>query len=251
MNINLTSTCLTALFMLGCGASPARLDPSSAQRLAAAESPGLLVYSGQVVPHGATTPVFEYVRHVDQRAERRISTHVTRRIDGSPVLWQQATHDAGYRLRTFTEIHGQTGVTGRLSVSAGQLRLTRTRNGETENTVLPAGLPVVVGPTLFGFIQTHRARLAAGATVAFQFALPDQLATYVFEVRRTHADDSRTTFEVRPRSWWVGLAIEPMYVVFDRAGRAIEYRGRIPPRGPNLETLDARVTYRSATPRFL
>ena len=235
--------------LLGCAAVPLPLSETLAARLARSPSLyGELIYTGEVVPQGETQARFRYQRFV----EGAVSTHLTRAVDDEAVLvLQQATHDAAYGLTHFEEIHAQTGLASVVDVNAdGSLSFSVTRGDRVEQSSEGSGDPVVVGPTLFGYVRAHLAELRSGRTLPIRFAVADQGRTYGFSLHLEQAE-GRAFVVMSARDFFVGLAIAPMRIEFDERGdNVVSYSGRVPPRLEGLQTFDADVRYAYAAARY-
>lgn len=202
--------------------------------------PGEVEYEGTVVPKGGAKPAFLYRRFCGPGH----ATHVTREPGNAPwVLWQHAEHDAAFRLLGFEERHRQRNQESRLLVEVDRLRFERRPlggDGATKVREEPLREPVVVGPTLFGFVRTHLDALRRGKTVFIRFAAADQGRTYRFGLRAEDGPVTRVT--MRATSWLVRLGIAPMTITFEE-GRATSYCGRVPPLLKG-SAFDAEVRYR-------
>lgn len=250
--MNTTPWLFVALLLSGCAHHPT-LPPAAAERLAAASQgaggPGEPIYQGEVYgrrPGGG--PLFRYQRWVRGSDQALVSSHITTRLDGEPLVVQIAAHDPSYSLRTYDEIHGQTGLVGRLDVNDDQLAtFDVTVGGRRAHRVESGRDPVQVGPTLFGFTLAHWDELMAGARVPLRFAVLADQRTYGFVLTLDERRDGTTVIGMRATNLFVRLAVPKMSMVFDDQTRAIvRYEGPVPPRtGPpgRERALDARVEY--------
>ena len=240
-------------FVSGCASVPLHLSDSSAARLALAPALyGQLIYTGDVVPRGQAEPAFRYQRFVEARAAGWVSTHLTRARGAEGVLvLQQATHDDAYCLTRFEEVHQQTGLTSVVVVNAdGSLAFSIERGDRTEQSSEGTGDPVVVGPTLFGYVRAHLDELRAGRVLPIRFAVADRGRSYGFSLRLERAV-GRTFVVMSASDFFVGLAIDPMRIELDDAGdNILSYRGRVPARRAGLQAFDADVRYSYAVARF-
>jgi hypothetical protein len=227
---------LLTTLLAACHHAAPTLPPEDARALAQATTEGELVYRGAVHP---TELVYE--RRVQRSGDDWISSHVTMRNNGEPILLQRAVHSPAYALRRLDAIQGQTGDVGRVIVDGDRVELsTRSGRRRVEHT----DLPVVVGPTLFGFVLQHLDALLAGEAIAIRFAAVERARTYGFTLRRIASDDGVTKIELRADSWVVRTSIAPMTITFDAATRrVVRYEGRVPPLRDDGRPLDARVEY--------
>lgn len=232
--------------MLGCAAQPAPLPDSAIARLSIPASRfGTLIYTGEVVPRGRRRAAYRYERRV--RAGE--STHLTRPAGSDEVVvLQRAVHTPAYRLQRFEEVHRQTGVRSAVFIAAdGSVELTARRGRDVDRHAEGPGDPVVVGPTLFGFIRRHFGVLVRGDSIGVRFAAPEQGRTYAFTLRAIEITPRTVTIEMAASDLLVSLGIDPMRVVLDRESRdVLRYRGRVPPRLNGLQTFDADVRYEHA-----
>ncbi len=237
----------------GCASVPPHLSDTSASRLGREPSLyGELIYTGEVAPLGQTHPVFQYQRFVERRDDAWVSTHLTRSSDtDAVVVLQQATHDEAYHLTRFEEVRQQTGLTSVVDVSAdGRLAFSIERGDQTERSSEGGGDPVVVGPTLFGYVRTHLDELRAGNALPIRFAVADQGRSYAFSLRLDRAE-GRTFVVMAASDFLVRLAIDAMRIEFDDGGdNVLTYRGRVPARLAGLQSFDAEVRYSYAVERY-
>ena len=119
-----------------------------------------------------------------------------------------------------------------------------TRGKERERRTEGPGSPVVVGPTLFGYVLEHWDELTGGANLSVRFAVTDKARTYNFKIRRSRTDDDTTTISLTASSFFVRLFIREMSIVFDsRSKKVLRYIGRVPPRSDGLKSVFAHVSY--------
>ncbi len=146
-------------------------------------------------------------------------------------------------MKDFDVANAQTGTQVEVRVQGQQLRYGSLSGKHAEETVSD---PVVVGPTLFGFIAAHWDSLVAGHPLAVRFVVTDSQTTYGFTLRHLETRATETEF-VMEGAGLVSLGVKPQHFVFDSAKRRIiRYTGRVPPRrdtGGSLQDLDARVEY--------
>lgn len=218
---------------------------------------GTLVFEGRVFPLGRPggEPTYLYERRVahDATTGGSKSTSFTRDQHGA-VLIETATHDADWGLREFTEYQFQLGEVGRLFVRDGVAEFHLT-HGSTERVATERiDLPVVVGPTLYGFVELHRAELLAGQRVPFRFAVLSRLETIGFELTLV---DARAANQLRicmkATSPLIGLLVDPLYITYERDGQLVALDGRVPTKvrqGDEWADFDAHVEYRNTLAHF-
>lgn len=233
-------------FLLACHAPPA-LAPSDLDALGAARDDGQLVYRGTVYPPGADQAAFVYARHVGSQGEDVISSHVTFRPDGEPVVLHRAHHTHDYALLRFEAIERQAGVSGTVTIEGERAVLSK-RSG-TRKIVRRERVtePVVVGPTLFGMILRRWDELSRDQPVTVRFAVLARARTYGFTLRRIHADAAHTVIQLRADRPLVRVSVPSMTITFETQTRkVVRYEGRVPPlheTDQGLRPLDARVEY--------
>lgn len=246
---------MRALFLLLlCGCATVRpLGPGEQVAQTLAQVPrdpatfGELIYVGDVAP-------LEAPERFTWQYERRVgpgrSTSYTR--EGTePVVVEQARHDDDYGLEASTQWQFQTREVGRVRVHDGQVELSVARGGEERSATEPLREPVVVGPTLFGFITRRRAALERGEAIAVRFAVASRLETIPFVLRRDDAPPGQTRVRMVARSPLVALAVRPLVITFDAEGGLVSLDGRVPTKqraGEGWAELDAHVTYRTVAP---
>jgi hypothetical protein len=195
---------------------------------------GATVYFGDVYPEGAGAPLYVYERCV----EGGTSTHVTRDGAGEVVYAESAEHDDVYTVVRASLLRDQLGREATLSVTDdGWTFEVTSAEGDVRVRTERARGPLVVGPTLIGWVLTHE----LPATV--RFAALDRGRTYAFVIERVDAH----TVRMRARSPLVGLVIHPITLTFDDRGWLATLDGRVPPRirvGERWRPLDAHVVYR-------
>lgn len=244
--------------MLGGCRPAAALSPGDAARLAGysegAGDLGTLVYRGAVfAPDDPLRPRLSYERRVRRQDGALVSTHLTRRRSGEPMLIHRATHSEAYALERFEVLSAQTGLAGSMEVGASEVTFTVTSNGRTSTRTEPFRGPVVVGPTLFGVALQHWDALVDGQSVPVRFAVVERLRTYPFTLRLVSADAETTRFELRADGLLVRASVPPMRITFDsQTRRVIRYEGRVPPKDDARggRDLDARVEYTFLVDRY-
>ncbi len=244
---------LTPLLAPG-SATAAALGASDQARLKAAPSEGGdLIFTGSVVPEGEHEPTFRYERRSRRSGSRCVSTHVTFASESTdPVLTQRAVHSPAFELAHFEEIHGQTGAVSSVEVQKdGTLHFSLVRGDTIERRKEGPGAPVIVAPTLFGFILEHWSQLIHGTRIDVRFAATEYARCYDFVLKLVQTDERTTTVALEPADFFMRLALQPLTVVFDTATLSVvRYVGRVPPRLPNLQMFDARVDYDFAVAEY-
>ena len=243
---------LLGLMLGGCRPAPA-LSPDDAARLDAPVQDGL-VYRGDVyAPGDPAQPRLTYERRVWHHGDDVVSSHLTRRMSGEPMLLHRATHSDAYEVSSFEVVSSQTGMTGAMRVDDSQVSFAVTKNGRTRTRTEPRTQPVVVGPTLFGTTVRHWDALVAGETIGVRFAVVERLRTYPFTLRLLDANTETTRFELRADQRIVRASVPPMVITFDtHTRRVVRYEGRVPPKDEHRggRDFDARVEYTFFVDRY-
>lgn len=245
---------IAIVILIGCASTNKAIDSSILAKLNSVEqSPeteGILIYEGSVFAIDDQNPkqVFSYERRVREEKEILIANHITRNMDKKVIITQIAKYVPKYQLKNFEYINGQVGYIAKVEVNRNLVRYSLTDNsGNTTSSEEEVNEPLVVGPTLFGFISTNWETLSAGNSLFVQFIVAEQKKTYRFEIRRLSENNGITRFEMKATNWLIGLFIKPFQFDFDSSKHTIiTYQGRVPPmRSINgqLKELDARVTY--------
>lgn len=208
------------------------------------------IYRGRVYPQGSARqePLYVYERRVDDGGDATVATHVTRDLTGRIAIAESARHARDYTLAEYTLHANQLGQSGSVSVADGRVTFRLATDGGRERVARERlRQPVVVGPTLVGYIAHRLGALRAGRTLDVRFAILDRLETIPFELERVRAKPGQTRVRMRAASWLVRLVVEPTYFTFDDAsGKLVTLDGRVPPKvhvGRWWKDLDAHVVY--------
>ena len=136
------SAVLAAFTSASASPDPSAIDAPVAARLQALrqapESAGRLIYRGAVFAQhsGAATPLFNYERRVAVTAAGLSAAHVTRDVNGEPIIAEQAEFTPSYSLQRFEAINAQLGTSGSVRVSAAAATWS-TGSMTTASSVLP------------------------------------------------------------------------------------------------------------------
>lgn len=216
---------------------------------AALSERGDTVYFGSsfALKGASSEPTFIYERRVEGTD---YSTHITREPTGDIAVIEGAAHSAAYALSEYTLYVNQLGQTGSVSVSEDRATFTLIdAEGEKHTRVEKLEAPIVVGPTLVGFLFTHLDALRAKQTIPVRFAVLDRLETIGFELSAVDsAEATQTRIEMRPTGFLYRIAVAPLFFTFETStGKLIRMEGRIPPKTKQegrWADFDARVEYR-------
>ncbi|MEY4549629.1 MAG: hypothetical protein RL685_5824 [Pseudomonadota bacterium] len=237
--------------------------PTPSSRLSGSATPTVAspaeqrIYRGSYYLRRASAPAqpsFWYERWHQEVAGRQRSTHVHHKQDGTVILRQSVLHSAEYELLQFESEQRQTGVRAEArALGPGRVRLQRSvagaagKKATVETVELEHRRPLVVGPTLYGMMLRHWAKLVAGQSVVVDYLSIERLDTYAFELRRVASDPSTITFELAPSGFFLSLLVSPLRVVFASTSRQVlSYEGPSPvllEQGKELESFEARIEY--------
>jgi hypothetical protein len=244
-----------ALTLFAC-AGPAYVPRPAPQLSAAITERGEHIYRGRVyaIDGHPAQPTYVYERHVDTQGAALVSTHVTRDGRGVIQLAEAAEHAADYSLASYTLYANQLGQTGSIHVDGDQVAF-RVREGDRERTATEqVDAPVLVGPTLVGYIVDHLDELARGETFSVRMAILDRLETIGFDLEAVDAPAGRTRVKMSPSSFLIGLAVAPIYFTYDTQSRSlVRLEGRVPTKvraGEHWADFDARVEYEMVAARY-
>lgn len=219
-------------------------------------SSGETIYFGRVFPldGDAADPTFVYERRVAGSGDRMVSTHITRSAATSEVaIAESATHASDYRLVEYTLHTNQIGQTGTVRVDGERVSFHLADGDASEDAVEEQTDPVVVGPTLVGYIATNLHDLRAGDTLPVRMAILDRLETIGFELAAISSTHESTTVEMTPSSFLVALAMDPIRFSFDARGDLTRLEGLVPPKlsdGASWSDFEARVEYHYAANEY-
>jgi len=211
---------------------------------------GETVYFAEIFPRGtlARTPVFVDERLVEERAGVFVSTQITRDQSGATVIRESATHSGDYSLIEYTLYANQFGQAGTIHVQGDQVTYERLKGTDRETRAERVDGPVVVGPTLVGYIVRHLDQLQAGEEIEVRLAVLDRLDTYGFKLKAVEAGPGQTRIRMKPSSFLIAMAVEPLYFTFETETRKpIRLEGRVSPEVRDEDgwhAVDARVEYR-------
>lgn len=212
------------------------------------EQPGSLVYSGCVTTTQQSAPGYWYERRVWRRGNAWSAMHrtfaTTDPAGHAPLVEQTVLHGDGYALVAYAEQHHQLGHRAEIAVEDEGIRFTVEEGGRRTTRRVKHRAPVVVGPTLFGFVMHHRARMARGERVALDFAVASRARLYRFVATQETNEGGTSRFRVRPRSAILRWVVGDLLIVFEPSSdRVVAYEGPIPVVDPRGRGLRARVAY--------
>ncbi len=245
----MTPTTLMLLALAATDAGPAHTGLEVAVPPGSAPA-GESIYFGSVFPlkGDATKPTYVYERRVELRDGALVSTHLTRDPSGGIILADSATHSADYTLQTYALHQNQFGQSGTVRVDPESIRFELFDGVKHRSRVEKRkGAVVVTGPTLVGHVFQHLDAFRAGKSLEVRFAILDRLETIGFALRAVPAQPGQTRVRMRPSSFILAAAIDPIDFTFDTAtGKLVRLEGRVPPKvraGDRWRDFDARVEY--------
>ncbi|MFY0664876.1 MAG: hypothetical protein JXQ97_09620 [Natronospirillum sp.] len=212
---------------------------------------GTLVYRGSTYPLDAIDeePLFRYERHVLTVGQDLVATHRTHDRAGTLMQSEAVWTSSAYDVRQVALSDHQSAVSGTATVdsAAGTLTFSLSENGRERQKTERLSLPLVSGPSLFGYIHHHWDEVVSGDKQPVRFIVLKDMTTYGFTIRAEGVQDGLMVFSVTPTSLLVRLAVPPMHLMFDAQTRQlVRFEGRVPPqdnRTDKLKALDARVEY--------
>lgn len=218
---------------------------------------GDTIYFGTVFPlHGAgTPPTYVYERRVEAVGGGLRSSHITRDPQGSIALAESATHDLDYRLSSYLLHANQLGQSGSVEVVGEEVRFRLEGGGQVEQASETQQDPVVVGPTLVGYIVRHLEALRSGQELPVRMAVLDRLETIGFRLSAIPGEAGQTRIRMTASSFLYGLFIDPIDFDFEASsGKLVRLEGRVPPKvwaDNRWRDFDARVEYRFVAGSYL
>ena len=153
-----------------------------------------------------------------------------------------------YALIDYTLHANQLGQTGTIRVEKDQVSFERLEGTNRRTRIERQEGPVVVGPTLVGYIFRHLEALRANQILGVRLAVLDRLETIGFQLQAVEAQPGQTRIRMKPSSLLVGMLVDPVYFTFESGtGKLVRLEGRVPPKvraGKGWRDFDARVEYR-------
>jgi hypothetical protein len=208
------------------------------------------VYFGSVFPldKPGKEPLYVYERRVGSEHGQPVAAHITRDASGATILADSATHAPDYRLIDYTLHTNQLGQSGSIHVGRDEVSFRLDEGGRQRTRSEKASAPVVVGPTLVGYIFRNLDQLRAGQVLPVRFAVLDRLETIGFQLDAVPAPTGQTRIRMRASSFLLAALIDPVTFTFESdTGKLVRLEGRVPSKircGDRLRDLDARVEYR-------
>jgi len=215
---------------------------------------GELIYKGTVFKLDTehTSPLYVSEHRVRNKGELQISTSYTH--DKHDVaLMQMATHDAVYQLKEYTEYQFQLSEVGSVNITGTTAQFHRLGGEFEKRAQETVKLPVVVGPTLYGFVFQNWEKLLSGDTVPFRFAVISRMETVGFILQKVSSSDSLVRIRMKASNPFIALMVNPITFTFYADRRLVSLAGRVPTKlkkGNSWVDLDAFVEYENVSPSF-
>lgn len=220
-----------------------------------AGSYGELINQGTIFPlkGDRSKPLYFFERRVRNEGSEIVSTSYTH--DGQKaVLIESAIHDANYNVREFTENQFQLGKVGKMTVDGNKIHFySVTGNKEKWKEETVTALPLVAGPTFYGFMYANWDALMAGKTVPFRYCVISRMETIGFELKKVDASATQIKIRMKPASYVISLLVDPIHFTFSPDKTLLSLEGRVPPKikkGDGWADLDAYEVYKSIAPVF-
>lgn len=259
---SITVTVVTT-FMLGTLPAYGQLNPAAhaeiEQLQKSPDSAGFLIYRGDTFAQRSSSgmPLYRYERRVSSSPNTISATHLTSDLAGKLIIVESATSSPIYELQHLHVADEQSGYSGSVAVSNNgrHLEFQLDDNGKVSSATEDVFDDVVSGTSLFGFILNKWDVLKSGSVIPVRMIVMRDKTTYGFDLRFEKQMDQQVSFSVIPSSFLIRQIVAPLRVVFDATTKnPIRYEGRVPPMevvSGKLKSLDARVTYKSLSPKNL
>ena len=209
---------------------------------------GKKIYQGDVTPVGEDVSKYYYIRYAADVDGNHKITHVTFSKDDKKLVVQSSNQDKEESLVSYDEVHLQKNYLGTIKVDKNKVKIIKIENGEIESNTEELGYPVVVGPTLFGYIQNHWSELLAGDRLKIKFGLIERLETFGFDVYMKSTNELSTTIILTPSNFLMKLFVDDLEVDFDTKSKRVKrYKGPVPQYDDsegNLEKVVATSVYK-------
>ncbi len=190
---------------------------------------GERVYFAHVYPlSGSRSTRFTYERRVKTTGTGLQSSCLSRDEHGTATI-DVAEHGADWSLTRFTEYQFQLGEVDTVEVHGREVTF-RSRTADSERTAKETvSLPVLVGPTVYGFVLSQWKALAAHQVVPVRLAVPSRRETIGFEFERlADGANGEVRVQFKASSPFVALFVKPSIITFSADQKPISYDGRVP-----------------------
>lgn len=190
---------------------------------------GKKIYRGNVFPDYSNEQQYFYERWLIENENSTVANHATYTMDKKKLVIQSAKEDKSNNLIHYDEIHIQKGYIGSILIEHKKVKIIRRYKGKDEINVETLGNPVVVGPTLFGYIQNNWDSLIAGKENDISFGLIERLETFDFTIKFKSKNSKEVNFILTPTSFLMKLFVSDLEVDFDPVTKKVlRYKGAVP-----------------------
>jgi hypothetical protein len=205
-------------------------DLLSAEKISKkSEAIGEKVYQGNVFPDYSQKQEYFYERWISSDGDELLTEHITYNNDNKKLVIQSARENKSSELIHYDEVHIQKGYIGSILIEGNMVKIIQRYDNETQIKVESLCHPVVVGPTLFGYIKRNWNDLIAGNDKKISFGLIERLETFGFTIKVKSQDESKTKFVLTPSSFIMKAFVGDLEVDFDtKSKKVLRYKGPVP-----------------------
>lgn len=145
-------------------------------------------------------------------------------MDGT-LAYTESTDSKDGKVLRYEWKHLQMESSGVVDVRDGKVHYLFVKGGSSEKSTRDAPENIVFGPTVILYVQTHWKKLMADSDIAVRIGVPDRMDDYGFQFikmgKRSEGASEVIHVELKPSSFFVSLAVNPISFVFssDGAGR--------------------------------
>lgn len=190
---------------------------------------GKQIYRGNVFPDYSKEQQYFYERWVIENENGTVANHTAYTMDKKKLVIQSAKENKSNSLIHYDEVHIQKGYIGSILIEDKKVKIIRRYKGKDEINIETLGNPVVVGPTLFGYIQNNWDSLIAGKENDISFGLIERLETFGFTIKLKSKNSKEVNFILTPTSFLMKLFVSDLEVDFDPVTKKIlRYKGPVP-----------------------
>jgi hypothetical protein len=148
------------------------------------------------------------------------------RLDGALVV-EDWTRFEGGRFVAYGYIRPAIGETSSVRVTGAQIQFDFRRGAVRKRETLTTDGVFLTGPAVFAFIHEHVDELRAGKELEIKYGVLDRLDQYTFKLRAERAPGGEADrIQIRAKSLFVRMAIDPLIVTLSKDGRFRGVAGR-------------------------
>jgi len=190
---------------------------------------GKQIYRGDVRPDYSSKNEFYYERWAKVSDSKKTTNHITFSLDKKRLVVQSALEGKQSSLLRYDELHLQKQYTGSILIENNKVIITRRSKGKTYSAVEDFEHPVVVGPTLFGYIQKNWQSLNQGTEHVIAFGLIERLETFKFIIKKVSSNSDKTSFVLTPENMFYKLFVDDLDISFETNTKEVSrYYGPVP-----------------------